>query len=151
MIRRALLTAACGAALVATAACNNRADDAAERDTGAAVETATAPLAVDEIRVGTAVGADKRVTTETDDFRPSDTIYASIRTSGTAQSANLVARWTYQDGQVVQEDTLAISPSGAETTEFHLSNPSGWPAGDYKLTVMLDGREVGKKDFEVGS
>jgi hypothetical protein len=147
VLRRVLLTAACSAALVATAACN-RAEDDAPATTGG-VETATAPLAVDEIRLGNAIGTDRRVTTETDDFRPTETIYASVRTSGSAQSANLVARWTFEDGQVVNEETQAISPSGAETTEFHISNPSGWPAGDYKLTLMLDGREVGTKDFEV--
>ena len=145
MLRRVLMTAAC-AALVTTAACN-RADEAPANTGG--VETAAAPLAVDEIRLGNAIGGDRRVTTETDDFRPTETIYASVRTSGTAQNANLVARWTFEDGQVVNEETQTIAPSGVETTEFHITNPSGWPAGDYKLTVLLDGREVGTKDFEV--
>jgi hypothetical protein len=146
VLRRTLLAAACSTALIATAACN-RADEAPANTGG--VETATAPLAVDEVRIGNAIGGDRRVTTETDDFRPTETIYASVRTSGTAQSANLVARWTFEDGQVVSEDTQTIAPSGPETTEFHISNPSGWPAGDYKLTLLLDGREVGTKDFEV--
>ena len=151
MIRHALVAAACGA-LMMTAGCNRAADDTAANDGGdAGVETATAPLAVDEIRVGTAIGSDRQVTTESDAFRPSDTIYASVRTTGTAQNATLVARWTYQDGQVVNEETQTIAPSGVETTEFHISNPNGWPTGDYKLTVLLDGREVGSKDFEVGS
>lgn len=149
MLRRALMTAACSAALVATAACN-RADEA-PANTGGGVETAAAPLAVDEVRLGNALGADRRVTTETDDFRPTETIYASVRTTGSAQNASLVARWTFEDGQVVSVDTQSIAPSGPETTEFQLSNPSGWPAGDYKLTVLLDGREVGTKDFEVAN
>lgn len=147
MLRRVLMTAACSAALVATAACNS-ADDA-PANTGSAVETATAPLAVDEIRLGNALGADRRVTTETDDFRPTETIYASVRTTGTADNANLVARWTFEDGQVVSADTQNIAPTGQAVTEFQLSNPAGWPAGDYKLTLLLDGREVGTKDFEV--
>src|SRR5690606_19029875 len=145
-LRRALMAAACSAALITTAACN-RADDAPANTGG--VQTAAAPLAVDEIRIGNAIGADRRVTNETDDFRPTETIYASVRTTGTAQNASLVARWTYQDGQVVNEETQTIAPSGSEVTEFHISNPSGWPTGDYKLTVLLDGREVGSKDFDV--
>lgn len=148
MIRRAMLTAACGALLLA--GCNDRADDTArETGTETGLETAAAPLSVEEIRLGNAIGSDRRVTTETDDFRPTETIYASVRTGGTAQNANLVARWTFEDGQVVSEDSQAISPSGTEFTEFHISNPSGWPAGEYKLTLLLDGREVGTKDFEV--
>lgn len=148
MIRRAMLTAACGALLLA--GCNDRADDT-PRETGTetGLETAATPLSVEEIRLGNAIGSDRRVTTETDDFRPTETIYASVRTGGTAQNANLVARWTFEDGQVVSEDSQAISPSGTEFTEFHISNPSGWPAGEYKLTLLLDGREVGTKDFDV--
>ena len=32
-----------------------------------------------------------------------DTIYASVRTSGAAPSASLTARWTFEDGQIVEE------------------------------------------------
>ena len=37
-----------------------------------------------EIRLGNAIGADKRVTNETEDFRPTETIYASVATTGIA-------------------------------------------------------------------
>ena len=146
MLRRVLMSVAATVALL-TAACGGGTDDAPANTGG--VETAAAPLTVEEVRLGNAIGGDRRVTTETDEFRPTETIYASVRTTGTADNATLVARWTYQDGQVVNEETQTIAPNGPETTEFHISNPSGWPTGDYKLTVLLDGREVGSKDFDV--
>lgn len=146
MLRRTLAAAACAAALTASAACN--ADRDAPRETASA-EAVAERLDVQEIRLGNAIGADNRVTTETDDFRPTETVYASVRTVGSAPSATLVARWTFEDGQVVDEETQTISPEGSATTQFHVSKPSGWPVGNYKLTVLLDGREVGTKDFEV--
>lgn len=144
-MRRGLLAIA-GAALIA-AACGR--DSETDIGSDAAVETAAAPLSVDEVRLGKTLGADRRVTEESDDFRPTETVYASVRTSGTAANAVLVARWTYQDGQVVSVDSQTIAPSGTDVTEFHISNPGGWPAGEYRLTVLLDGREVGSKEFEV--
>ena len=101
------------------------------------------------ISLGTAVGADKRVTGATDTFGPTDTIYVSVETEGVAPSASLTARWTYEDGQVVDETTRSIAPNGPEVTEFHISKPDGWPAGDYQLEVFVDGRSVEKKKFEV--
>jgi hypothetical protein len=60
----------------------------------------------------------------------------------------VVARWTFEDGQVVKEDSRSIAPSGTEATEFHISKPSGWPKGKYTLTVSVGG-STESKDFEV--
>jgi hypothetical protein len=149
MTRRFWTTATFALALATAAACGKK-DDATETGMGTNAPAATtAAVAVDEIRVGKAIGADKRVTDETNDFRPTETIYASVRTTGTAPSATLVARWTFQDGQVVSEDTRNIAPTGTAVTEFSVSKPDGFPAGNYKVEILLDGRSVGTKDFEV--
>lgn len=148
-LRRALEASAC-ALLLAGGACKP-----ADRDTAATGTTtppATAPaveLRADEIRLGNSIGGDNRVTNETDDFRPTETIYASVRTIGSAPSANITARWTFQDGQVVNEETRTIAPDGSATTEFHIAKPSGWPKGDYKVEFMVDGKSAGTKDFSV--
>jgi len=55
----------------------------------------------------------------------------------------------YQDGQIVDESTQTIAPTGAARTEFHISKPDGWPAGKYKLEVLLNGTSAGTKDFDV--
>jgi hypothetical protein len=103
---------------------------------------------VSNLDVGRRVGADRRVTDKTDTFSPRDTIYASVVTDGAAPNATVTARWTYQDGQVVKEDSRTIAPNGTEATEFHISKPSGWPTGKYKLTVSV-GTSTQSKDFEV--
>lgn len=151
MFRRLSLFAA-GAGLVAAAAC------AKKTDTGAVDTTATtttmAPAAavhVTGIQLGRAIGSDGRVASATDEFKPSDTIYASVATDGVAQSATLSARWTYQDGQVVDTTSRAIAPTGPAATEFHISKPSGFPKGNYKVEIMLNGQTTQTKDFKVGS
>jgi len=116
---------------------------------------ASPPATQDAVRVtdvdlGPGLGPDKRVTDKTDSFNPSQTVYVSVRTEGAAPSATLKARWTFQDGQVVQESSQTIAPTGTAVTEFHVSNPAGWPRGSYKVEVFLNGSSVETETFKVG-
>jgi len=52
-------------------------------------------------------------------------------------------------GQVVDNSTQTISPTGPAVTEFHLSKPSPWPEGDYKVEISLNGASAGTKGFKV--
>lgn len=110
------------------------------------IEDAGPALEVSGVTLGRSIGTDMRVTEEVGDFAPTDTIYASVETTGTG-SGTLSARWTYEDGQVVDEGSQPIS--GAGVTEFHVSNPAGWPAGHYEVVISLDGAEVGRSGFDV--
>jgi len=107
---------------------------------------------VTDIDVGRSLTADKTIAERTESFRPADTFYVSVKTDGSGPSATLTARWTYEDGQVVDESRQNIAPTGTATvTEFHLSKPDGWPAGGYKVEVLLDGTSAGTRDFKVTS
>ncbi len=126
--------------------CKNRSEQAAtSQEVGAA---AAGEVLIADVQLGKRLGPDKRVTSATTRFSPRDTIYASVETSGSAPNATINARWTYEGQQVVKEDTRTIAPSGTETTEFHISKPSGWPKGKYQFTVSLGG-STQSKDFEV--
>jgi hypothetical protein len=110
---------------------------------------AAAPVAVSSVDLGSAVGPDQKVTAATTTFAPKDTIYAVVSTTGMAPSAVLDAKFTYQDGQTVNESSQTIAPSGDAVTAFHISKPDGWPAGNYKVDISLDGTSVASKDFSV--
>ena len=108
-----------------------------------------AQVSVVGVTLGRAVGDDKKVTLAGDTFGPSDTIYASVDTQGAAPTAALSARWTFQDGQTVHEETQSIAPTGPATTEFHISKPDGWPKGSYTLEILLDGVSARRANFKV--
>ncbi len=110
---------------------------------------APAPVAVASVDLGNAVGPDQKVTTPSTTFAPTDTIYAAVSTTGSAANAVLNAKWSYQDGQTVNESSQTIAPNGAAVTTFHISKPDGWPAGNYKVEISLDGSPVSAKDFSV--
>src|SRR5262245_49838286 len=110
----------------------------------------TAPGArISAIDLGTAVGADGRVSTPTSVFATTDTIYASVLTEGQQPGSTLSARWTFQDGQVVSENRETLGSPGRVSTEFHIAKPDGWPAGRYRLEIALNGQPAGSRDFEV--
>ena len=132
----------CLALLVAAAAC---------RGNAANNTAATAGVRVTDVTLGRSVGGDKAVTDSTDTFKPNDTIYASIATEGSAQSATLRAKWSFEDGQLVDESTRTIAPNNRERTEFHISKPDGFPAGKYKVEVFLNDQLAETKSFDVRS
>lgn len=146
--RRAVTLAAL--LLASAAACNkNDADEAATTTTAGGTIAPASNLSVGDVKLGEAVDANKQVTEESDDFDPTDVIYASVETKGSATNASITARWTFEDGQVVDSLTQTISPTGDAATEFHISKPGGLPKGKYKLSVLLNGAEVETKEFKV--
>jgi hypothetical protein len=132
-------------AAVLTAACTRSSETPGATGTSGTV----AGGRVSRIDMGRSLNADKTINGTTESFKPTDTIHASIGTENTTAPATLKARWTYQDGQVVNESTQTIAPTGDARTEFHMSKPDGWPTGKYKLEVFLNGSSAATKDLEV--
>jgi hypothetical protein len=141
----ALLSILLTGALVAMAC--DREEPAEDTDTDVAVEEAPS-LDVTDVALGRSIGSDNRVVEEVGDFAPRDTIYATVETEGT-DSGTLAARWTFEDGQVVDEESRSVS--GGQVTEFHVSHPDGWPAGHYEVIILLDGEEVERSGFDVST
>ena len=137
-------------AFAALAACSKEKKESAGdvTPTPAATTPAASTVAVADIDVGKTI-ANGRVTDKSDNFKPADTVYASVHTTGTASSATLMARWTFEDGQVVNEGSQTVAPNGDNFTEFHIAKPTGLPKGKYKVEVFLDSKSAGTKDFEV--
>ena len=113
------------------------------------IERVSDPLRVVDIEIGRSIGPDNRVIESTDEFRPNDTIYASVLMIGTAEAATLKARWTEASGRLVDETVRTVSPSGETIAEFHLVQPRGWVRGSYRVEILLDGAPVGQEEFEV--
>ena len=114
---------------------------------------AAATASVTAVDLGNSVGADNRVAAPATTFAPRDTIYAAVttRTSDAAATVpgKLGAKWTYQDGQTVHEDSRDLNLTGDGVTAFQISKPDGFPAGRYKVEISLDGSVVQSKEFEV--
>lgn len=145
---RVTIVALCLMTAVGVTACQKKAAQT-ETSSDATTQTQSQPVEVAHIDLGKGVGADNRVTDQSDAFTPGETVYATIVTNGSAPSAEIKTVWTYQDGQIVDESVRTIAPNGEAATEFHITKPAGLPIGKYKVEVFLNGASAGTKDFEV--
>ena len=145
---RNILAGAGGLALMLMATACNKKDNGGNAGASSGA-VSTTPIQVSDVKLGRAIGADKHVSDQTDEFRPADVIYAVVETKGSGPNTALQARWTYQDGQVVDESSRNISAAGEDFTEFHISKPGGWPKGKYTVQILLNGAPVESKDFQV--
>lgn len=147
--------AASAASTPANSAAAQGAAGAAPQEPAQAMSTAASatPLTVVALGLGNAIGPDKKVLAEIDTFAKTDTIYAAVGTTG-AGTGKLTARWSSvaHNGaeKLLSEDNQEISPTADATTEFHISKPEGWAAGDYKIEILLDGKSVATKAYRVG-
>jgi hypothetical protein len=107
------------------------------------------PLHVRAIQVGRSLNSDNSVGNITTQFKPTDTIYASVLTDARGKGT-ITAKWTYV-GRSVSEEEKSVSYNGEAATEFHMKNSGGFPAGDYKVEILLDGASVGVRDFKVAT
>jgi hypothetical protein len=125
--------------------------------TTAAPATTTLPPApsVVGVSVGNAIGADKKVTAASETLGPKDTIYASVDTAGSGH-IKLKTVFSFVKGDKTKEvdapQTIEFDSIGPATNEFHVSKPSGWPKGDYKVDVFLNdsAAPAATRAFKVG-
>jgi hypothetical protein len=105
-------------------------------------------LEFDALQLGRSLNPDNTVASHTTTFTPKDTIYASVQTSKTG-AGTIAVRWTFE-GQVVGEPSKQVRYTGAGVTEFSLKpNAGGFPAGNYKVEVLIDGQPVSDRAFHV--
>jgi archaellum component FlaG (FlaF/FlaG flagellin family) len=104
------------------------------------------PLELTNIQVGRSLNQDGSIASITTLFKPSETIYVSVQTG--AGKGVIGVRWKFGN-KVVGEPTKPVDANGPKSTEFHLQNSGGFPPGDYSVDVLIDGVQVGSRNFKV--
>lgn len=123
---------------------------ACSKEKGAPADSgALAALTLIDVEMGRHFDDDKKISDKTDEFAPTDTIYASVHTSGTANNGAVVGRWTFEDGTLLDEKTDSVTTKGDARSIFYIVKPGGFGTGKYTLRVLIEGREVRAKDVTV--
>ncbi|MGE5813079.1 MAG: hypothetical protein ACM36C_01205 [Acidobacteriota bacterium] len=116
---------------------------------GVAAARYLTPVALDSLELGRSLDVDKSIKDATTSFKPQDTVCASIKVSGSANSGLVRAVWTDQNGKAVQDDTRIVTPSRSDTVALQVTPPTGWTGGQYRLDVYLDDRLAATRNFTV--
>ena len=147
--RRMVWAAGLGLAVAGVASCKKKEAPPPAEAAAPTPAPAPPPFTVQSVEVGKSIGADKKVTAAVTTFGRRDTIYASVSTDGAAPSKTITAKWTFQNGQIVKEQSQSIAPTGPAATEFHISKGGPWPVGKYKVEISVDGATAGSEEFEI--
>ena len=112
-----------------------------------------ATAAITGVMLGKADAASGQVAAPLAEFAATDAITASVTTQtsdpAASVSGTLAAKWLFEDGQVVNEESKPFSFTGPGVTNFQISKPDGWPPGGYTLEIWLDGAKVETRTFTV--
>ena len=105
------------------------------------------PLHMGTLQLGSRLNGDNTIATHTTRFKPDDRIFAAVLTDQTGAST-ITARWSYNN-QMVGEEARTVSYKGAAATAFEFKSASGFPVGDYKVDILIDGQPAVSRDFRV--
>lgn len=149
-------------AVLAVAGCKKKEEPVATTPPPAATMPAPAPMPaplpakaeVVSVDLGSAAGADMKITAPKTSFGTKDKIIAAVSTRtpdpATAIPSKIAAKWSHVDSnQTVNEESRDVQLQGDQTFDFEITNPNPWPTGKYKVEVMLDGAVVQSRDFDV--
>jgi hypothetical protein len=82
-------------------------------------------------------------------FGPKDSVYAEIRSTGTASAYTIYAKWTGADGEVLADYGIRVNEAGPKRTVISLSKPDGWPPGRNKVELAINGQVQRTVTFDV--
>ena len=105
------------------------------------------PLRIATLQLGKSLNPDNSVGTHTTRFKPDDTVYVSLLSDDPGYGT-VTVRWLL-NGQVVSEAKRDVSYTRAAATEFHLQNSGGFPHGNYRVEILINGQPAGNREFRV--
>lgn len=105
------------------------------------------PLRIARLQLGKSLNPDNSVGTHTTRFKPDDTVYVSLLSDDPGYGT-VTVRWLL-NGQVVSEAKRDVSYTRAAATEFHLQNSGGFPHGNYRVEILINGQPAGNREFRV--
>ncbi len=111
------------------------------------VACARGPLKVSTIQMGRALNSDKSISTPVTRFKRDQTVYVAVLTEGQG-SGEIAARWTF-GGRVISEEKKSVSYTQGAATEFHIAYAGGFPPGEYRVELLIDGKSFATRNFRI--
>jgi hypothetical protein len=105
------------------------------------------PLNVVGIQTGKSLNTDHSIGIHAASFHPNDTMYVSVLSNGRGKGT-ITVKWSL-GGQVLQTLTKKVSYNDQAATDFRFQAADGFPAGDYSIDVIVDGKTIETRRVKV--
>jgi hypothetical protein len=110
----------------------------------------TATPSVTALMMASKVDAGNNPTNSTTTFAKTDTIWAVADITGTAVGTPVEARWTHVTTNTqINSNTVTATSAGEHRLPFFISKPDGWPTGDYRVDILINGNVMKSATFQV--
>lgn len=109
---------------------------------------ASTGVKLQNVAVGLGLDQDQRIQSPTSTIKPDvPELFLSVETRNVTQETAVDVHWIYLGtNDVVEGPTQKIAED--RRMGFSLTRPTkGWPAGQYRVVILLNGREAGSVDF----
>lgn len=118
------------------------------------VSFTTAKLSEGTMALG--IDDDTKPVNPTNVFSPeTEEIFCSVKLSNAPQDTEVNSKWIYIQGELedtenYEIDSYAVTTDGTQYLQFSMSRPAnGFPRGEYKLVLAIDGKEELNLPFTV--
>ena len=108
---------------------------------------ATAQARIDDIKLGSTMGADGAVANEDDDIAPGETVHLSMKVGDTPAGSAIKVVWMGPNDARIGDEAKTVNV-GERFAMFHRAT-TGWAEGDYKVDIFLGDEKVGSESFEI--
>lgn len=106
------------------------------------------PPSIADATTAKSVDASFKAVDPTTTFKPTDTFYTSVEVKDLVKGNKVVAKYSF--GSQSQEIPLEMDKDGSGFLSFSLKpGPNGWPEGDWKVEIFLNGTLAKTVDFKV--
>jgi hypothetical protein len=83
-------------------------------------------------------------------FSKTDTIWAVVDITGTGIGTPVESRWFHTtSNQQINSNTVTTTSAGEHRLPFFISKPDGWPVGDYRVDILVNGSVMKSSTFQV--
>ena len=107
----------------------------------------TEPLNIVGVQTGKSLNSDNSVGRHAISFRPDDTMYVSVLTTGRG-AGTIQVKWALR-GYELHQVTKKVSYNGQAATDFRFAAADGFPVGDYTVEVIVDGKSFETRRIKV--
>jgi hypothetical protein len=112
--------------------------------------TTVATPTVSALTMASKVDGGNNPTNSTTTFSKTDTIWAVADINGTAVGTPVEARWYHTtSNQQINSNTVTATSAGEHRLPFFISKPDGWPTGDYRVDILINGNVMKSSTFQV--
>lgn len=134
-------------ALTFVAGCKKKEEPAPTTTT--TVNTTATPV-VTALTMASKVDGGNNPMNSTTTFSKTDTIWAVADLTGTSTGTPVEARWFHMTSNTqINSNTVTTTSAGEHRLPFFISKPDGWPTGDYRVEILINGNVMKGATFQV--